>query len=72
MKQEHIDLIDEWCNILEIKTNKDIPAPNKTYFWFKINKKYISLFLRFVSTCLLLQDQVANFSKLAGHFLSQT
>ena len=40
MKQEHIDLIDEWCNILEIKTNKDVPAVNKTYFWFKINKKY--------------------------------
>lgn len=40
MKQEHIDLINEWCNVLEIKTNKDAPTPNRTYFWFKVNKKY--------------------------------
>jgi hypothetical protein len=40
MQNTHIDLINEWCNVLEIKTNKDTPTPNKTYFWFKINKKY--------------------------------
>jgi len=43
MKQEHIDLIDEWCNVLEIKTNKDISYRNRTYFWFKINKKYTKI-----------------------------
>lgn len=40
MKQEHIDLINEWCNVLENKTNKGVLPQNKTYFWFKVNKKY--------------------------------
>lgn len=40
MKQEQIDLIDEWCRVLEIKTNRHISSQNHTYFWFKINKKY--------------------------------
>ena len=40
LKKDHWVLIDFWCEHLENKTNQDIPCRHRTYFWFKVNKKY--------------------------------
>jgi hypothetical protein len=48
MEQQYINLVEEWCEILEYKAFAKYHGPHSknektTYFWFKINKKYTKI-----------------------------